>query len=366
MAIVVCILIIPKIWNFLFVILIGLVISLLANPIVKFLERKLKIKKSTGSAMVILLVIAAIVLLLFAGITSLVKEGIKLISCLPALFQNAEQMFNELESSLSFLQGYLPKKMQTANFEIMESIKSLIAALITELKDPAIAAVGNVALSLPTILVSIVMCVLFAYYNVTDEGKMLRKLYNLIPEAIKKKLSILKKVFVDAIGGYFKAQLKIEGWIFLLLLAGFLILDVESPGVIAFVTAFADILPVLGTGTILLPWAVIEFFNHDLFVAIGLFIVWIATLIIRQIIQPKIVSDSVGLSPIPTVVLLLAGYQVAGFAGMIFSVPIGIIVLELYKAGMFDTTINSCLILYNGLEKFRYFTKEEIDRIKNK
>ena len=161
-AIIVCILIIPKIWNFLFVILIGLVISLLANPIVKFLEIKLKIKKSAGSAMVILLVIAMIVLLLFAGITSLVKEGMKLISLLPTLFQNAELMFNELETSLSFLQGYLPKKMQTTNFEIMENIKPLITSLIAELKDPAITVVGNVALSRPTIVVSVVMCVLFA------------------------------------------------------------------------------------------------------------------------------------------------------------------------------------------------------------
>lgn len=350
---VLCIYVIPKIWSILIVLLIGWIISVIAKPIVQFLEKRLKIKRTTGSAAVILFVIAMIVFFLFVGIVALFKEGMKLISYLPVLFENTEIVINELEQNLSIIKDFLPAPFQKVNFEIMETFKSLISTVVLELKDPAIEAVSNFALSIPTLLINIVMCILFAYYCVSDEGKTFEKAYNFLPISVQKKISILRKVFIDAIWGYCKAQLKIEVWIFGILLFGFLLLGIESPLLIALLTALTDILPVLGTGTILLPWAVIELFNRDYFSAIVLLIIWIVALIVRQLIQPKIVSDSIGLNPIPTVILLLVGYHAAGFVGMILSVPIGIIFKDLYQAGMFDTTIHSCRIICSGLEQIR-------------
>jgi hypothetical protein len=94
---------------------------------------------------------------------------------------------------------------------------------------------------------------------------------------------------------------------------------------------------------------------------IGLLIIWGVGQLARQIIQPKIVGDSVGLAPMPTIILLFVGYRVAGVVGMILAVPIGIIVLNLYEEGVFDTTINSLKILYALISNFRKLTDKDME-----
>ena len=80
----------------------------------------------------------------------------------------------------------------------------------------------------------------------------------------------------------------------------------------------------------------------------------------RQLIQPKIMGDSMGMHTLPTVFLLYIGYKVSGIFGMIVAVPIGIIFLNMYQAGVFDTIVNSFRILGAGLSRFRHLTKEDI------
>lgn len=150
---------------------------------------------------------------------------------------------------------------------------------------------------------------------------------------------------------------------YLLLGIGFSILKVKYAFLIAIGVAILDILPFFGTGTVLIPWAIIKFLSADYKMVIGLLIIWGVGQLARQLIQPKIVGDSVGLAPIPTIILLFVGYRVAGVIGMIIAVPIGIIILNLYEEGVFDTTINSLKILYAGISNFRHLTKEDMEEV---
>ena len=97
---------------------------------------------------------------------------------------------------------------------------------------------------------------------------------------------------------------------------------------------------------------------------IGLLIIWGVGQLARQLIQPKIVGDAVGLSPIPTLVLLYVGYKAAGVVGMIIAVPVGIIVLNMYEEGVFDTFLNSLKILYASVGNFRHLTKEDMEPVR--
>ena len=160
-------------------------------------------------------------------------------------------------------------------------------------------------------------------------------------------------------GGYFKAQFKIECWVYVLLVIGLLALHVRYAFLVALGIAFLDFLPVFGTGTVMIPWAVIEILNKDYKMAVGLLIIWCVGQLVRQMIQPKIVGDSMGMDAIPTLFLLFIGYKLAGVAGMIFAVPIGIIVVNLYEEGVFDTTKQSIEILAAGFNQFRRIRPED-------
>ena len=129
---------------------------------------------------------------------------------------------------------------------------------------------------------------------------------------------------------------------------------------IALVVAFLDLLPFFGTGTVLVPWALIRVLTGDYKTALSLLIIWVVGQLARQLIQPKIVGDSIGVPPLPTLFLLFIGFKIGGIVGMIIAVPIGLLVYTMYQEGIFDTTKNSLLILVAGINKFRRLKKEDL------
>jgi predicted PurR-regulated permease PerM len=127
--------------------------------------------------------------------------------------------------------------------------------------------------------------------------------------------------------------------------------------------AFLDLLPFFGTGTVMVPWAIVEILSADYKMAIGLLIIWGVGQLARQLIQPKIVGDSIGVPPIPTLFLLFFGYKVGGVFGMIIAVPLGLLLYTLYEEGVFDTTKNSVLILLSGINRFRRLQPKDMEGI---
>lgn len=113
----------------------------------------------------------------------------------------------------------------------------------------------------------------------------------------------------------------------------------------------------------MVPWAVIKFLSSDYKMTIGLLIIWGGGQLLRQVIQPKIVGDSIGVPPIPTLFLLYIGYRVGGVIGMILAVPIGIILQNMNEEGLFDTTKNSVRILIAGMNNFRKLEDEDLKGI---
>lgn len=342
---------------------VGWVIALIAGPLVKFFEKTLKIKRKAGSAFVIIAVIALVVLAgYFLGV-KLTEETAGFFAALPDMWENTLQDFTEVGERLSNANKYLPEAVQSTFKGIVDNVEGYIGDLIGRLSTPTIEALGRFAMNLPSIIIGIIMSVLSAYLFVTDKEYVPNLLSRIMPEAIIERWDMVKRGLRHAVGGYFKAQLKIEFWMYLLLGFGFSLLKVRYAFIIAVGVAFLDFLPFFGTGTVLLPWAVVKFLSGDYAMVIGLLIIWGVGQLARQLIQPKIMGDSMGLAPIPTLVLLYVGYKVGGVLGMIIAVPIGIIVLNMYEEGVFDTTINSLKVLYASISNFRHLDEEDMEAV---
>ena len=130
---------------------------------------------------------------------------------------------------------------------------------------------------------------------------------------------------------------------------GLTILGVNYTILLSILIALVDMLPFFGTGTILIPWIIYKFMVGSYKMAAGLLILYIVTQVVRQVIQPKLVGDSMGLNPIVTLVLLYIGYKV----GLLLAVPIGMIVINMVKAGAFDYIIDDVKILAEGILSLR-------------
>lgn len=355
-----CIFLVPKCIVFFMPFIVGWLISLIAAPVVRFFEEKLKVKRKAVSAIVIIAVIAVVVLAVYLIGAKLVKEGIGFINEVPKLWEIVLDEFDQVGKSLDVLYVKLPGDVQDKIQKITSEMGTYFEGIIGNISAPTFEAVGNVAKQIPDIIMAVIICLLSAYFFVADKGYMAQVAEKYVPASIRYNFELIKRSFRKAIGGYFKAQFKIECWIYLLLVIGLLILNVKYALLVALGIAFLDFLPVFGTGTVMIPWAVIAFLGKDYRMTFGLVIIWLVGQLVRQIIQPKIVGDSIGVDAIPTLFLLYIGYKIGGVVGMIFAVPIGIIIANLYEEGVFETTRQSVKILVAGFNRFRRIRPEDM------
>ena len=354
-----CIFLLPKCIFFFMPFVIGWIISLIAAPVVRFFEEKLKVRRKGASVIVIVAVLSAVILLFYGIGAKLVKEGISFVNELPMLWEGIMEEFNQVGENLEGVYNRLPEDMQQTLDNIGSQMGEYFGSLMEGVGTPTFEAVGNVAKQLPDIFLGVVMCILSAYFFVADKSYMSNIMKKYVPDSVRYRFDLIRRSFRNAVGGYFKAQYKIECCIYILLVIGLLALHVRYALLVALGIAFLDFLPVFGTGTVMIPWAVIEILSKDYKMAVGLLIIWCVGQLVRQMIQPKIVGDSIGVDAIPTLFLLFIGYKVAGVLGMILAVPIGIIVMNLYEEGVFDTTKQSIQILMAGFNKFRRIRPED-------
>lgn len=351
---------VPRLLLFFFPFVIGWMIALIASPFVRFFEEKVKLKRKAGSAFVIIVVIGLVVLLLYLLITKLCHEVVGLVNSLPELWENAEKDFAQIGEKLNIIYKRLPVNVQSSLNSFTDQIGSYVGELLGELGTPTIIAVGNFAKQLPSILISTIMALLFSYFYVAERKEINEWFRTHTPKTLQDRYHLIKGSMLKAVGGYFKAQLKIEVWMYLLLVIGLSILRVDYALLIAIGIAFLDFLPFFGTGTVMVPWAIIKILSSDYQMAVGLLIIWGVGQLARQIIQPKIVGDSMGVPSIPTLLLLYVGYKLSGVIGMIIAIPLGLIIYTMYEEGVFDTTKNSIRILVSGINRFRKLKDDDL------
>ena len=354
-----CIFLLPRCIYFFLPFVIGWIISLIASPVVRFFEEKLKVRRKGASVIVIVAVLAAVIMIVYTAGSKLIQEGVSFINELPVLLEGIKAELNQVAANLNGVYNRLPEDMQSTLDNIGQQMGGYFGDIMEDAGTPTFEAVGNVAKQLPDIFLGTIMCILSAYFFVADKSYMSDTVKKYVPDSIRFRTDLIRRSLRKAVGGYFKAQLKIECWVYILLVIGLLTLHVRYAFLVALGIAFLDLLPVFGTGTIMIPWAIIEILGKNYKMAVGLLIIWCTGQLVRQIIQPKIVGDSMGLHAIPTLFLLFIGYKAAGVIGMILAVPIGIIIVNLYEEGVFDTTEQSIRILVAGFNDFRKIRPED-------
>lgn len=338
----------------------GWIIALIASPLVRFFEEKVKLKRKIGSAFVIVVVIALVVLLIYLVLSWLIEQIVGLVSALPDMWLSMESDLNNIGRNLNVLFARLPKDVQISINDMIDRVGTWLGEFFGRLGSPTIAAAGNLAKQLPAIFIGLIMALLSSYFFVAERGQLTEWFHRHMPASLQLRYRTIRRSLTKSVGGYLKAQLKIEVWMYLLLLIGLGLLRVNYFALIALVIALLDFLPFLGTGTVMVPWAIIRVLTGDYKMALWLLIIWGGGQLARQLIQPKIVGDSMGVPPLPTLFLLYIGYKLGGVVGMILAVPLGILVYTMYKEGAFDTTKNSILILVAGINRFRRLKKDDL------
>lgn len=336
----------------------GFIFSLIANPVVRFLERKIRIKRKYGSVLIIILVIAVIVLLCYGVIAALAAGIESFVAYIPTMYANAGVELARAGEQLENLLAKIPF-VQNADLEkIGETISGYVTEFMSEGSEPTVLAIGDFAKKIPDALVGVLVGLLATYFFIADREKLAAMVERHTPESLRKQTRRIYDQLVRVVGGYFKAQFKIMGVIYIVVFIGLLILGVDYAWLIGFGIAFLDMLPVFGTGTVLCPWAVIKLFSGNYMTALGMLILYVVTLVVHQLVQPKLVGESVGMDPFAALFFMFVGYQTSGVLGMIIAIPVGMILINLYEVGAFDTFIWCVKEIVTDFNNFRRIKPE--------
>lgn len=353
MGVVLVCLLVPRFLIFFMPFVVGWIIALIANPLVRFMEKRLKIVRKHSSMVIIIGTIALIVLGGYGLIAWLAREIYGFIGILPDLY---ESLLGDLEitgTNLAGLSEKIPPELVEKLATIINSLTESLGNVISTIGVPTVTAAGNIAKNIPNILVNVIFTILSAYFFIAERDKIIQWGREHTPEELRSKWHFIAGRFRSAVGGYFKAQFKIMGVVAVILLVGFFVLHIKYAILWAILVALLDFLPFFGTGTVLIPWAVLKVLSGSYKFAVGLIIIYLVSQLVRQVIQPKIVGDTIGLNPLSTMVFMYIGYKVGGIIAMIIAVPIGLIVVNLYEAGAFDDIIKDVKELAEGLNEYR-------------
>ena len=354
----------PKLLMFFMPFVVAWIIAWIATPIVRFVERHLRLKRKTSMVFVVVAIISGVIAVIYNVAIYLGRLVVSFLADLPQMWESIRMEAQGMFQILFNLLDKLPGESTTALEDFLSNSGDYVGELMSSLSAPTISAVGSIASKVPDIIIFTIMCLIATYFFVVEREMIFQKVYDITPKGIRDVWTLVKRCVVESIGGYFKAQFKIEIWIYLLIFIGLTILNVKYAIIIALGIAILDLLPVFGTGAVLWPWTLIKFINGDYFSAIGLLLIWGISQLVRQFIQPKYVGDTLGVHPIPTLFLLFAGYKLSGVFGMIVAVPLGILASTLYKEGVFKTTEQSLILLIGRINEFRRFDEKELEEMK--
>jgi len=320
--------------------LIAFIISLFLEPIIKFIMRKTKLKRKSSSILVFILALTIIIGLLVWGITSLISEASDMLVNLNQYIDTGYTTMQDIISKIDFSKIQIPENVMSA---IQNSALDFLSTITNWAKNFLTRIISFIS-SIPKVGVYVVVTFLSLYFICIDKIYMLDQLEHHLPKNWVKKIGVHLKGLIKSLGGYLKAEMILVIISFTISLIGLYIFhfigwNIQYPLIAALVIGFIDALPIFGSGVIMLPWAVLSAVTGDITLGVALLVLWILMSVIRQLMQPKIVSGQIGIHPIFTLIAMYTGFKLTGVIGL-FIGPIVLIILK----NIFKTRIDNGIV----------------------
>lgn len=291
--------------------LLALLLSAIVTPFADKLKRRTRIPYKFWC--IVLLIVFS--LLLFALLWFLLSGVVKELSHFITNEQSVGRRLESLYSSVfRLIEKYLPSLYARID---RQAVNERLLSLLSELSVSASMHLARFAFSLPEVLLFAVITYLAAYYITVEKEVIGEKLFSFLRPDVRERCKGLFHAFAVSLKNYFKAGGMLLILTFCELLAGFMILRIDFPILFALVIAAVDFLPVLGTGTVLIPWGLVLVVAGEKGRGVGLLVLWLVTVIVRQLAEPRIYGTTLGIHPLLTLVATYFGLKLFGIGGML-------------------------------------------------
>ena len=317
-----------KLGIFLFPFTLALFFSILTQPFSRFLQKKLKFSQKIATIVSIILFL--VIFLAFISLSALRLSGeiYKLSINLNKYSKDFQSLWNHTIDRVYSLLGYFPEGFD-------EQVKSSINGFIrmgTSKLGSFINSLINFITSIPTIILYICITILSTFFISLDKKKIMTFLEQQFPETWIKKVYNIKREMFNVLGSYIRAQIILMTICFFELLISFNLLsflkfNLPYPLIFSIIICIIDALPILGAGAVLLPWSLISFATGDIKLGLALLGIYFLVLSVRQMLEPKLISQNLGVHPLVTLISMYSGFKFFGVIGFLIG-PVVMIILK--------------------------------------
>jgi len=321
--------------------LLALAAAALLNSLVLRLQKRLGWSRGAVSLVTLLIIFGAVGGLLTLLARSAVLE-------LVSLAENWEEILAAVEQSVGQLESFLQKLAARLPFPVVAPDQTVLERLVGWLQQwiqTAAPDFGNLtefaaarAKDVTSFVLALVVFLMGSYFLCADYPYLRTRVLQRMDDALIGMLGQIKTVALTAFGGYLKAQLLLTVGVFFILLGGFLLTGQSYALLLALGLAVLDFIPIVGSGTVIVPWAIIDLCMGNYGQAAAVMAIWGIVVLFRRVAEPKFVGDQTGLSPIASLISIYVGMRVAGVAGMILGPVVTLVVLNLLGLGLLDGT----------------------------
>lgn len=317
--------------------LIALIIANAIEPLIQFIARKTKLVRKV-SAIIALVLVFAILIAIIVGTSVLI------VSEITDLLKNFGDLGNKVFSGIEDISSFL----RLENVDVSDEVKNLVIeatnGLVSHVLDYFkifLVNTLNLITKIPAFVIYLVITILATYFISTNKMSLLDELEQKVPRKWIRKISRQFKNTTDRLGKYLKAELILILISFVLVLVGlyifkFIGMNIESPFLIALGIGFIDALPILGSGTVMAPWGIIEIITGNMVLGFSIIGLLIFISLVRQFLEPKIVSNQLGVNPLYTLIAMYVGFKINGVIGLIVGPIVLVIIMSVLDKKMFS------------------------------
>ncbi len=304
--------------------IIALAIAFVLNYPIQILKKRTKLSPKILSGVLVTTVIFLLGFIIFLAVNRLITEVERFAT---SLNENSDRYVSELFGFIDSIAKKLPF-IDAVGADLTDTVSEVVKSMLTEATSHIPSIIASVIAMLPHILLFAVIIILASYYFSADFENIKSALLSFLPSGARNALRSFKHRLADTGLKYLKSCFILLFITYFELLAGFLMLGIPYAFTLSLVVATVDMLPIFGVGTVLVPWALWSALTGDTYTAIGLVIIFAVVTVVRQFIEPKIISSGIGISPLTTLFAMYIGFRLFGFTGLLLSPLAAVLILH--------------------------------------
>ncbi len=310
----------------------GVIAFVVQKPAIK-ISSKIKLKKGTVAALLAAVIFIGFLFLMVFLVYRLFLTGKGFLSSLPEVLNYFISFVSETEKSLSALlleiSPELARQISSIFSDLLENLRHSLTEFFSSFA-------ANIASKTPSFIFSGIVSLVASCYIAKDFDGLARFLRGIIGREKYQNILKIKGILTGSILKLLKGYLILTAITFIEMFIGFFVLGVDYPFILALIISFVDLLPVFGTGTVLIPWGLFSIISGDNALGFAIIILYILVTVLRNFLEPKIIGNQIGINPLFTLIAMFAGLKFFGFLGlMIFPVTL-IVVIKYYKNEMLE------------------------------